>query len=128
MHLSLFEIHYRINQIRRDISAACLNRAEDAQGIYTLTVPTGDGKTLASLRYALHHAKKHDLDRIIYIIPYTSIIDQNTKAVHEILGDKWVLEHHSNLDPEQQTWQNKLLSENWDKPIVFTTMVQFLDA
>ncbi|AMD93474.1 CRISPR-associated helicase/endonuclease Cas3 [Desulfomicrobium orale] len=128
MHLSLFEIRYRIDQIRRDISAACLNRAEDAQGIYTLTVPTGGGKTLASLRYALHHAKKHDLDRIIYIIPYTSIIDQNAKAVREILGDKWVLEHHSNLDPEQQTWQNKLLSENWDKPIVFTTMVQFLDA
>ncbi|OSI12560.1 CRISPR-associated helicase/endonuclease Cas3 [Neisseria canis] len=127
-HLSQFEIRYPIDQIRRNISDACLNRAEDAQGIYTLTVPTGGGKTLASLRYALHHAKKHDLDRIIYIIPYTSIIDQNAQAVREILGDEWVLEHHSNLDPEQQTWQNKLLSENWDKPIVFTTMVQFLDA
>ncbi|WP_107725897.1 CRISPR-associated helicase/endonuclease Cas3 [Neisseria weaveri] len=148
-HLSQFETRdpidqNPIDQIRRNISDACLNRAEDAQGIYTLTVPTGGGKTLASLRYALHHAKKHDLDRIIYIIPYTSIIDQNAEEVRKIYclnpkdnGDsccvcsecqKWVLEHHSNLDPEKQTWQNKLLSENWDKPIVFTTMVQFLDA
>ena len=83
---------------------------------------------MASLRYALHHAQKHNLDRIIYIIPYTSIIDQNAQAVREILGEDWVLEHHSNLEPEKQSWQDKLLSENWDKPIVFTTMVQFLDA
>ncbi|OSI21619.1 CRISPR-associated helicase/endonuclease Cas3 [Neisseria dumasiana] len=127
-HLESFAIRYPVDQIRRNISDACLGRAEDVQGIYTLTVPTGGGKTLASLRYALHHAKKHELDRIIYIIPYTSIIDQNAQAVREILGDEWVLEHHSNLDPEKQTWQNKFLSENWDKPIVFTTMVQFLDA
>ena len=127
-HLAQFEIRYPIDQIRRNISDACLNRAQDPQGIYTLTVPTGGGKTLASLRYALHHAQKHQLDRIIYIIPYTSIIDQNARVVRDILGEEYVLEHHSNLDPEQQTWQNKLLAENWDKPIVFTTMVQFLDA
>lgn len=117
-----------IDEIRRKISDDCLKRAADSQGIYTLTVPTGGGKTLASLRYALHHAQKHNLDRIIYIIPYTSIIDQNAQAVREILGEDWVLEHHSNLEPEKQNWQDKLLSENWDKPIVFTTMVQFLDA
>ena len=143
-HLADFKIRYPIDQIRRDISDACLKRATDQQGIYTLTVPTGGGKTLASLRYALHHAQKHNLDRIIYIIPYTSIIDQNAEAVRKIYclnpkdnGDscrvcsecqKWVLEHHSNLDPEKQNWQDKLLAENWDKPIVFTTMVQFLDA
>ena len=143
-HLAGFEIRYPIDQIRREISDACLKRAADPQGIYTLTVPTGGGKTLASLRYALHHAQKHNLDRIIYIIPYTSIIDQNAEAVRKIYclspkdnGDscracseceKWVLEHHSNLDPEKQNWQDKLLAENWDKPIVFTTMVQFLDA
>lgn len=143
-HLANFEIRYPVDQIRRDISDACLKRAEDAQGIYTLTVPTGGGKTLASLRYALHHAQKHNLDRIIYIIPYTSIIDQNAEAVRKIYClnpkdnddscrecaecQKWVLEHHSNLEPEKQNWQDKLLSENWDKPIVFTTMVQFLDA
>ena len=143
-HLAGFEIRYPIDQIRCEISDSCLKRAADAQGIYTLTVPTGGGKTLASLRYALHHAQKHNLDRIIYIIPYTSIIDQNAEAVRKIYcinpkdnGDscrvcsecqKWVLEHHSNLDPAKQNWQDKLLAENWDKPIVFTTMVQFLDA
>ena len=126
--LAGFENRYPIDEIRRLISDDCLKRAADSQGIYTLTVPTGGGKTLASLRYALHHAQKHNLDRIIYIIPYTSIIDQNAQAVREILGEDWVLEHHSNLEPEKQSWQDKLLSENWDKPIVFTTMVQFLDA
>ena len=126
--LAGFENRYPIDEIRRRISDDCLKRAVDSLGIYTLTVPTGGGKTLASLRYALHHAQKHNLDRIIYIIPYTSIIDQNAQAVREILGEDWVLEHHSNLEPEKQSWQDKLLSENWDKPIVFTTMVQFLDA
>ena len=126
--LAGFENCYPIDEIRHRISDDCLKRAADSQGIYTLTVPTGGGKTLASLRYALHHAQKHNLDRIIYIIPYTSIIDQNAQAVREILGEDWVLEHHSNLEPEKQSWQDKLLSENWDKPIVFTTMVQFLDA
>lgn len=126
--LAGFENRYPIDEIRRKISDDCLKRAADSQGVYTLTVPTGGGKTLASLRYALHHAQKHHLDRIIYIIPYTSIIDQNAQAVREILGEDWVLEHHSNLEPEKQSWQDKLLSENWDKPIVFTTMVQFLDA
>ena len=126
--LAGFENRYPIDEIRRKISDDCLKRAADSQGIYTLTVPTGGGKTLASLRYALHHAQKHNLDRIIYIIPYTSIIDQNAQAVREILGEDWVLEHHSNLEPEKQSWQDKLLSENWDKPIVFTTIVQFLDA
>ena len=147
-HLASFENRYPIDEIRRKISDDCLKRAADSQGIYTLTVPTGGGKTLASLRYALHHAQKHNLDRIIYIIPYTSIIDQNAEEVRKIYCldlkedkngefhscrkcsecEKWVLEHHSNLEPEKQSWQDKLLSENWDKPIVFTTMVQFLDA
>jgi len=122
-----------INTIRRTISEACKNRAQDAQGIYTLTVPTGGGKTYASLRYALHHAKRHSLERIIYIIPYTSIIEQNASAIRKVIeqeGDQypWVLEHHSNLEPENQTWHSKLAAENWDSPIVLTTMVQFLET
>jgi len=122
-----------INTIRRSISDTCKNRAQDAQGIYTLTVPTGGGKTYASLRYALHHAKKHGLERIIYIIPYTSIIEQNAEAIRKVVeqeGDEypWVLEHHSNLEPENQTWHSKLAAENWDAPIVLTTMVQFLET
>jgi len=122
-----------INTIRRRISEACKNRAQDAQGIYTLTVPTGGGKTYASLRYALHHANTHGLERIIYVIPYTSIIEQNAEAIRKVVeqeGDQypWVLEHHSNLEPENQTWHSKLAAENWDAPIVLTTMVQFLET
>ena len=122
-----------INAIRCTISDACKNRAKDAQGIYTLTVPTGGGKTYASLRYALHHAKQHGLERIFYIIPYTSIIEQNADAIRKAIeqeGDAhpWVLEHHSNLEPENQTWHSKLGAENWDAPIVMTTMVQFLET
>ncbi|TMP37380.1 CRISPR-associated helicase Cas3' [Pseudoalteromonas rubra] len=121
-----------INQIRAAISANCQQKALGQQGIYSLTVPTGGGKNLASLRFALHHAKQHQLDRIIYVIPYTSIIEQNAQAVRDVFGDElgeqWVLEHHSNLEPEVQTWRTKLACENWDKPIVFTTMVQFLES
>jgi CRISPR-associated endonuclease/helicase Cas3 len=123
----------QINSIRRTISDTCKNRAQDTQGIYTLTVPTGGGKTYASLRYALHHANTHGLERIIYVIPYTSIIEQNAEAIRKVVeqeGDQypWVLEHHSNLEPENQTWHSKLAAENWDAPIVLTTMVQFLET
>jgi CRISPR-associated endonuclease/helicase Cas3 len=122
-----------IDELRRNISNTCKQRAVDAQGIYTLTVPTGGGKTYASLRYALHHAKQYKLDRIIYIIPFTSIIEQNAAAIREVLECSkdeypWVLEQHSNLEPEQQNWHSKLVSENWDAPIVMTTMVQFLEV
>jgi len=129
-----------IDELRRDISDTCKNRAKDKQGIYTLTVPTGGGKTYASLRYALHHAlyrskknKELPVDRIIYIIPFTSIIEQNAQAIREVLECSkdefpWVLEQHSNLEPETQTWHSKLVSENWDAPIVMTTMVQFLEV
>ena len=121
-----------INNIRADIANDCLEKASNPQGIYTLTVPTGGGKTLSSLRFALNHAKEHKLDRIIYIIPYTSIIEQNAKAIRDVVereGDafNWVLEHHSNVEPNDD-WRSKLVSENWDSPIVFTTMVQFLEA
>lgn len=124
----------KIDEIRKIVSEACKHRAEDKQGIFTLTVPTGGGKTLASLRFALHHALKYKLDRIIYVIPYTSIIEQNAKVVREILEieesekEKIVLEHHSNLLPELQTSKSKLLTENWDAPIIFTTSVQFLET
>ncbi len=132
-HLGQFEQSKPIDEIRRKISDNCKQRAHDPQGIYSLTVPTGGGKTLASLRYALHHARKHSLERIIYIIPYTSIIEQNAQAVREVLEQQadlhpWVLEHHSNIEPEHQTWHSKLVTENWDAPIVFTTMVQFLET
>jgi len=122
-----------IDAIRQTISDTCKQRASDPQGIYTLTVPTGGGKTYASLRYALHHAKTHGLERIIYVIPFTSIIEQNAAAIRKVIeqeGDAypWVLEHHCNLEPEQQTWHSKLATDNWDSPIILTTMVQFLET
>ena len=126
--LATFNSKEPIAILRKKISEGCLERGADVQGLFTLSVPTGGGKTLASLRFALAHAKKHNLERIFYIIPYTSIIEQNAKEVRDILGADWVLEHHSNLEPEQQTWQSKITSENWDMPIVFTTMVQYLET
>ena len=122
-----------INEARQKISDACLNRATDNQGIFTLTVPTGGGKTLASLRFALSHAKKHNLDRVVYVVPFTSIIEQNAQQIRSIIEHEdderpWVLEHHSNLEPEVRTEHSKLASENWDSPIILTTMVQFLET
>lgn len=130
--IAQFEPVNPIDHIRAEISDSCFNRAQEPIGTFSLTVPTGGGKTYASLRFALHHAKKHNLDRIIYIIPFTSIIEQNASAIREVLDgldeDDWVLEHHSSLEPEQQTWRSKLACDNWDKPIVLTTMVQFLES
>jgi len=126
-----FKIRNKVDQKRCEISSTCLKRASDAQGLFYLTVPTGGGKTFASLRFALHHAKKHQLDRIVYVIPYTSIIDQNASEVAKLfkkLSQDIVLEHHSNLIPEKDTRRNRILSENWDAPIVFTTSVQLLET
>lgn len=125
-----------IDHLRRDISQHCLDAATRPGGVHTLTVPTGGGKTLASLRFALHHAAQRKLDRVIYVIPFTSIIEQNAQVVRNILEPedapedqgKIVLEHHSSVTPEQQTWREKILCENWDAPVVYTTMVQFLET
>lgn len=123
-----------INELRRSVSDDCLLAAERPKGAYTLTVPTGGGKTLASLRFALQHANRWEMDRLVFVSPFTSIIDQNADAVRAILEPMTeefgsvVLEHHSNLTPLKQTWRSKVLSENWDAPVVFTTAVQLLEA
>ncbi|MBV6467677.1 MAG: hypothetical protein PGMFKBFP_03046 [Anaerolineales bacterium] len=123
-----------VNQLRTQVAQACLDAAEKTKGIYQLTVPTGGGKTEASLRFALHHANKHKMERIFYIVPYITIIDQNADKVRGILEmaeerSKVVLEHHSNFVPPDDTrYRHNLLAENWDAPIVFTTQVQFLEA
>lgn len=133
-HLAGLKPSKKIDHLRCDISNHCQNAASRDKGIYTLTVPTGGGKTLASLRFALHHAKTHKMDRVIYVIPFTSIIDQNAEVVRNILEPKGtepssvVLEHHSNLTPEQQSWRGKILAENWDAPVIYTTSVQLLEA
>ena len=135
-HLGAMPLSRPIDSLRREISSHCQQAASRPKGIYTLTVPTGGGKTLASLRFALHHAQRRRLDRVIYVIPFTSIIDQNAQVVRSILEpasgpeDKGrvVLEHHGSVTPEQQTWREKILCENWDAPVVYTTMVQFLES
>lgn len=133
-NLAGFTVTNRIDEIRAEISTACLTVATREKGLYQLTVPTGGGKTLASLRFALHHAAQHKMDRIIYVVPYTSIIDQNARVACSVFafleesGRQIVLEHHSNLTPEQDTSESKLLAENWDAPIIYTTAVQFLET
>lgn len=135
-----------INLLRSDMSNQCKKLAEKPSFIYSLSIPTGGGKTLASLRYALHHAQKFKKDRIIYVVPYTTIIEQNVSAVREIIErdiqmvDSLVLEHHANVvdaskvDGEEDFYNQKskkrmqLARDNWDYPIIFTTMVQFLDS
>jgi CRISPR-associated endonuclease/helicase Cas3 len=136
-HLDSIELRHPIDQLRRIISDHCRDGSNGAKGIYTLTVPTGGGKTLGSLRFALHHAQRHKMDRIVYVVPFTTIIDQNADVVRKILVDTddgnqshstVVLEHHSDLTPEQQGWREKILTENWDAPVVYTTAVQFLET
>ncbi len=125
-----------INRKRKEILEQCLKKSTCEPGLFSLTVPTGGGKTLSSLAFALHHAKIHNLERIIYVIPYTSIIEQNAKVFKDILGENNVLEHHSNYSFDNNDSENiqninqklKLASENWDIPIVITTNVQFFES
>jgi CRISPR-associated endonuclease/helicase Cas3 len=132
--LATFQNERWVDQCRREISRHCLAGAERPKGIFTLTVPTGGGKTLASLRFALHHAQHRSMDRVIYVSPYISIADQNAQVVREVLEPKEcdfasiVLEHHSNLTEEKESWRGSVLAENWDAPVVFTTAVQVLEA
>ncbi|WP_431809437.1 CRISPR-associated helicase Cas3' [Brevibacillus agri] len=135
------EAKTRINELRKELSDQCDKFAEKPSGIYTLSIPTGGGKTLASLRYALKHAIRENKKHIIYVVPFTTIIEQNAEEVRKILmNDEHILEHHSNViddmsddDEDQdgiintrQKW--KLAKDNWDSPIIFTTMVQFLNV
>lgn len=119
-----------VNGRRTEILKACLEKGKEEQGIFRLTVPTGGGKTVSSLAFALQHARKHQLDRVIYVIPYTSIIEQNAQVFKEILGDGNVLEDHCNVVYEDPDKLNKiqLAAENWDCPVVVTTNVQFFES
>ncbi len=140
-----------VNVIRKGILDRCLDAANGPRGVYSLTVPTGGGKTLSSLGFALNHACKYDLRRIIYVIPYTSIIEQNAKVFKAALGTDQVVEHHSNVVDESGRRPNgkasaieeqehsdeslsvaaarrRLAAENWDAPVVVTTNVQFFES
>ena len=124
-----------VNRLRRDIRDHALAKAGDEPGLFTLTVPTGGGKTLTSLGFALEHALIHGHRRIIYAIPFTSIIDQTARIFRSILGGESVLEHHSAIDEEgkthgerQQRDKLKLAMEDWAAPVVVTTNVQFFES
>lgn len=117
-----------VNRIRRDVRAKCVDAAKEVPGFFSLTVPTGGGKTLSSLAFALGHAKEHGLERIIYVIPYTSIIEQNADVFRKAIGNDQVVEHHSSLDEEDSTPKSRLAAENWDAPIIVTTTVQFFES
>ena len=119
-----------VNGRRTEILRNCLESGKNAKGLYCLTVPTGGGKTIASLGFALKHAVKNHMDRIIYVIPYTSIIEQNAEIFREILGEQNVLENHCNVDYDssEEFKPMQLASENWDKPVVVTTNVQFFES
>lgn len=130
-----------LNQLRNEMSAECDAAADQPSAIYTLSIPTGGGKTFASLRYGLKHAIRHNKKRIIYVVPYTTILEQNAQEVRKIINQpEAVLEHHANvvddasLDNEADFYDSsyhkklQLGRDNWDYPIIFTTMVQFLDA
>lgn len=134
-----------LNKRRNEILNQCRNKAEMPSGFFSLTVPTGGGKTLSSMAFALEHALKHKKKRIIVAIPYTSIIEQTSKVfkygsdIDEeierfkkdgkfLFGEDQVVEHHSNLDPEKENTKNRLATENWDAPIIVTTNVQLLES
>jgi CRISPR-associated endonuclease/helicase Cas3 len=122
---------------RRSIYEACVAAAEEPIGLFTLTTPTGGGKTLASLAFALRHAGRNELRRVIVVIPFLSIIEQNARIFRRVLGENVVVEHHSAVvrpetpggdsEPPERTTA-ELGSENWDAPVVVTTSVQFLES
>ena len=119
-----------VNRLRNAILKRCVEKAQDKPGAYTLSVPTGGGKTLSSMAFALHHAAIYKKRRIIYVIPYVSIIEQTADEFRKIFGDV-VIEHHANLDADEDSetaTKRRLASENWDAPIIVTTAVQFFES
>ena len=118
----------KVNEYRSTILNHCLAAADLRPGLFSLTVPTGGGKTFSSLAFALKHAIKYGLKRIIYVIPYTSIIEQNADVFRKALGEEAVLEHHSNFEPQEEDHRSRLAAENWDAPLIVTTNVQFFES
>lgn len=117
-----------VTRARQAVRAACEAAAGQAPGFFSLTVPTGGGKTLSSLAFALRHAQCHGLRRIVYVSPFLSIIEQNADVFRKHLGDGALIEHHSNVEMGSGTEAGRLASENWDAPVIVTTAVQFYES
>lgn len=124
-----------LNRLRCEILESCIRKGqEESSGLFCLTVPTGGGKTVASLAFAVRHAKIHGKKRIIYVIPYTSIIEQTAEVFRNILGKENVLEHHSGVMYDDagglsaETVRKVKATENWDMPVIVTTSVQFFES
>ena len=117
-----------VNRIRASVLADCREAGLKESGIYSLTVPTGGGKTLSSLAFGLTHARKWGKRRIIYVIPYTSIVEQNADVFRQVLGTDEVIEHHSAIGEDNSRPRSRLAAENWDAPIIVTTSVQFFES
>lgn len=131
--LSSFHSDTPVNVIREEILDQCVGESECEKGFYSMTVPTGGGKTLTSIAWALRHAIHNGQQRIIVAIPYTSIIVQTAQIFRDIFGDENVLEHHSNVDikfdeSDEKNQKLKLATENWDYPIIVTTNVQLFES
>ena len=131
--LQLYAPDIKVNHIRKKVQERCRKASSEEKGFYSLTVPTGGGKTLSSLLWAMKHAVNHGMNRIIIAIPYTSIIVQTAGLLKEIFGEEHVLEHHSNFNPdeiknEEVREKAKLATENWDYPIIVTTNVQLFES
>ena len=131
-HIETLPSNGTVNKVRKEVSEHCKHAASNMPGFFDLTVPTGGGKTFASLRFALHHAIKYGMSRVIYVMPYTTIIDQNADEFRKVLDpdnrSSNVLEHHSNMEPEKETPESELLADNWESPIIVTTSVQFFES
>jgi CRISPR-associated endonuclease/helicase Cas3 len=125
-----------VNRARAEVLEQCRRASGEPPGVFSLTVPTGGGKTLSAMAFALRHAQVHGMARVIVVIPYTSIIEQNAGEYRAALGAENVIEHHSNLDPERLSEEygpdverrTDLASENWDAPVIVTTSVQFFES
>lgn len=119
-----------VNGRRSCLLRSCLEQGTLPMGLYGLTIPTGGGKTITSLAFALKHAMHHHLRRVIYVIPYTGIIEQNARIFRDILGKENVLEDHSNvvIEDREELELHQMAAENWDRPVIVTTNVQFFES
>lgn len=118
-----------IDELRTSIRRQAVAKYREPAGFFSLSVPTGGGKTLTSLEFAVRHAIHHGKTRVIYAIPYLSIIEQTAEVFRDVLGERLaVLEHHSNLDPDTMDEESKVSGENWDVPVVVTTVVQLFES